>query len=177
MRMQIEIELEEHIFHCSFRNSPDGLQISIDQTPIELRIILKDNRCLELEINQGRKVLYFVEKASETNVLIGGFSFAVRSNSVLSQVRIEREKSLVQQSFQNLICADLFGKVLNLHKTTGDVVQKGEVLLTLESMKTEIHVLSPANARIKKVHVKEGESVIEKQLLFELEEIMPVAGS
>jgi len=37
-------------------------------------------------------------------------------------------------------------------------------------MKTEIHVLCPVDARVKKTHVKEGNAVVEKQLLVELEE-------
>ncbi len=176
MRSQMEVILEDRVFNCSFRDNPESLQISIDETPFRIKIICKDDRRLELEIKRQTHVFYFVEKADETIVLFGGFSFAVRSNSVLSQVRIERKKSLVQQSFQNLIYADLFGKVLNITGTAGDEVRKGEVLLTLESMKTEIHVLSPADARIKKIHVKPGEPVIEKQLLLELEEILQVAG-
>jgi len=37
-------------------------------------------------------------------------------------------------------------------------------------MKTEIHVLCPFDARVKKTYVKEGNAVVEKQLLVELEE-------
>jgi biotin carboxyl carrier protein len=123
-------------------------------------------------MNGHKHEFYCVKKELETSVLYDVFSFGVRSNSVISQVKIEREKSFVKQSFQNLIYADLFGKVLNLNLVNGNQVHKGELLLTLESMKTEIHVLSPSDARIKKVHVKAGEPVIERQLLLELEEIV-----
>jgi len=89
----------------------------------------------------------------------------------MKQAVVNRNKLRPEKVFQNLICADLFGKVLKLNISEGDVVQSGQVLLTLESMKTEIHVLCPVNARVKKTHVKEGNAVVEKQLLVELEEI------
>ena len=57
---------------------------------------------------------------------------------------------------------------MNLNINEGDVVQSGQILLTLESMKTEIHVLCPVNARVKKIHVEEGNAVVERQLLMEL---------
>ena len=113
---------------------------------------------------------HVVEKAAETIVHFQGFSFAARSNSVMSQVKIQTKKSGIYQNFQNLICADLFGKVLHLNATVGEAVSKGQTLLTMESMKTEIHVLSPTQARIRKIHVKTGETVAEKQVLIELEE-------
>jgi biotin carboxyl carrier protein len=37
-------------------------------------------------------------------------------------------------------------------------------------MKTEIHVLCPVDAQIKKIHIAEGNAVTEKQLLVELEQ-------
>ena len=123
-----------------------------------------------MTVNGALERIHVVEKAVETIIHFQGFPFAVRSNSILSQVQIQTKKSGIQQNFQNLICADLFGKVLHLNATVGEAVSKGQTLLTLESMKTEIHVLSPTQARIRKIHVKTGETVAEKQVLIELEE-------
>ena len=80
-----------------------------------------------------------------------------------------RKNGNEQKIFQNLICADLFGKVLKLNRCEGEEVHAGQILLTLESMKTEIHVLCPVDARVKKIYVKEGNAVVEKQLLIELQ--------
>jgi biotin carboxyl carrier protein len=112
-----------------------------------------------------------MEEETQTQIISGGFSFALRSNLVRNQVRPMRKNGNEQKIFQNLICADLFGKVLKLNRCEGDVVHAGQILLTLESMKTEIHVLCPVDARVKKIYVKERNAVVEKQLLVELEEI------
>ena len=122
--------------------------------------------CIDNEVN----CFYVVDGEATSTIVFGGFSFVVRSNLFLKQAVVNRNKLRPEKVFQNLICADLFGKVLKLNISEGDVVQSGQILLTLESMKTEIHVLCPVNARVKKTHVKEGNAVVEKQVLVELEE-------
>lgn len=59
---------------------------------------------------------------------------------------------------------------MKINVRQGDHVVRGQVLLTLESMKTEIHVSCSSEAIIKKIYIKEGETVTERQLLIELEE-------
>jgi acetyl/propionyl-CoA carboxylase alpha subunit len=166
---QIQVEVDQTIIPVSFRNE-NKLKIEIQEKSFEAEVLNREQNLLEIKIDGALERFHLVEKASETIVHFQGFSFAVRSNSVLSQVQIQGKKSGIQQNFQNLICADLFGKVLHLNVTIGAAVSKGQTLLTLESMKTEIHVLSPTQARIKKIHVKTGETVAEKQVLIELEE-------
>lgn len=125
---------------------------------------------MEFEINNRMELFYVLENETATTILCDGFSFDLRSNLFLNQVILNRKNKASEKVFQNLICADLFGKVLKINRCEGDLVQSGQILLTLESMKTEIHVLCPVEARIKKVHVKEGNAVIERQLLVELVE-------
>ncbi len=167
---QIEVNIDGAIIPVSFRKEGEKLRIEIQYNIFEVEILKREQNLLELTVNGALERIHVVEKAVETIIHFQGFPFAVRSNSILSQVQIQTKKSGIQQNFQNLICADLFGKVLHLNATVGEAVSKGQTLLTLESMKTEIHVLSPTQARIKKIHVKTGETVAEKQVLIELEE-------
>lgn len=166
---QIQVEIERTIIPVSFRIQ-EKLKVEIQDKSFEVEVLNREQNLLELMVDGTLGRFYVVEKATETIVHFQGFSFVARSNSVLSQVQIQTKKSGIYQNFQNLICADLFGKVLHLNATVGEAVSKGQTLLTLESMKTEIHVLSPTQARIRKIHVKTGETVAEKQVLIELEE-------
>jgi acetyl/propionyl-CoA carboxylase alpha subunit len=164
---QVQVEMEQTIIPVSFRIQ-EKLKIEIQEKSFDIEVLNRGQNLLELMVDGTLERFHVVEKATEAIVHFQGFSFAARSNSVFAQVQIQSKKSRIQQNFQNLICADLFGKVLHLNATVGEAVSKGQTLLTLESMKTEIHVLSPAQARIKKIHVKTGETVAEKQLLIEL---------
>ena len=154
---QIQVEIEQTIIPVSFRIQ-EILKIEIQDKSFEVEVLNREQNLLELMVDGTLERFHFVEKATETIVHFQGFSFAARSNSVLSQVQIQTKKSGIYQNFQNLICADLFGKVLHLNATVGEAVLKGQTLLTLESMKTEIHVLSPTQARIRKILVKTGEN-------------------
>jgi acetyl/propionyl-CoA carboxylase alpha subunit len=167
---QIQVEIEQTVIPVSFRIQ-EKLKVEIQDKSLEVEILNREQNLLELMVGGTLERFHVVEKAAETIVHFQGFSFTARSNSVLSQVQIQTKKSGIYQNFQNLICADLFGKVLKLNRCEGDVVHAGQILLTLESMKTEIHVLCPVDARVKKIYVKERNAVVEKQLLVELEEI------
>lgn len=166
---KIQVEIDETIISVSFRVQ-EKLKIEIQDKGFEVEVFGPVNNLLELKINGALEHFHIIEKENETIVHFREFSFAVRSSSLLSQVQIQTKKSGIQQSFQNLICADLFGRVLHLNATAGEAVTKRQILLTLESMKTEIHVLSQSNARVKKINVKAGDTVAEKQVLIELEE-------
>ena len=61
------------------------------------------------------------------------------------------------------------GLVLRIDRKPGDVVKAGDVLLILEAMKMENVIKSPAEGKVKLIHVAEGDTVAKKQLLIELE--------
>ncbi|MFA5328908.1 MAG: biotin carboxylase N-terminal domain-containing protein [Prolixibacteraceae bacterium] len=132
--------------------------------------ITENGNLLELEINGQPESFYCAAKTDKTVVCFCGFSFSLQSNLFLNQVVLNRKNAEVKKVFQNLICADLFGKVLKLNVRSGETVKTGQILLTLESMKTEIHVLSPVDGKVKTIHVAAGKTVTEKQLLVELQE-------
>jgi acetyl/propionyl-CoA carboxylase alpha subunit len=168
MMPQLDVVFEGKSYPAYVENTNAGMRVQVGPKKVEAVLLHRAGKLLGLGMDGQKEVFYCTEKDNVTCILFQGFSFAVRSNAVRAEARVESKKSVIQQNFQNLICADLFGMVLNLNVTVGEEVRKGQVLLTLESMKTEIHVLSPANGRIKQLHVISGQSVAEKQLLVEI---------
>ncbi len=173
--IEVSVDGEKQI--CRFGSDSFGQVFRINRLEYQVSVIQMNGSLLELKINQESEIFYCLEEETHTMIICGGFPFELRSHLLTNQVLPIRKNSSTEKVFQNLICADLFGKVLKLNISEGEIVQAGQILLTLESMKTEIHVLCPVDARLKKTHVKEGNVVIEKQLLVELEEILPAAGS
>jgi acetyl/propionyl-CoA carboxylase alpha subunit len=168
---QFEVIVEDEMFKGVIESNVKSFLISIGNHKHCVLVGQKGKNSLDIQIGGEKKSFYFIENKEETNVVSDVYSFRVRSNLFMNEVKLNNKKETSGELFQNLICADLFGKVLKLNISEGDVIQSGEILLTLESMKTEIHVICPANSRVKKVHVKVGNTVTEKQLLVELEEI------
>jgi 3-methylcrotonyl-CoA carboxylase alpha subunit len=165
---QIEVIVDGEKFNCNIESGELQQIFRINQQEYTVSAIVMEGNTIKMEIDQHAETFYCLENENQTEVFLNGFSFLLRSNSLMSQVLLNRKNTGQDKIFQNLICADLFGKVLKLNISKGDEVQAGHILLTLESMKTEIHVLCPVNARVKKIHVEEGTMVVEKQLLVEL---------
>ncbi|KAA1262354.1 Glutaconyl-CoA decarboxylase subunit gamma [Rubripirellula obstinata] len=67
------------------------------------------------------------------------------------------------------ISSPMAGVVLSVAVTEGQGVTRDQVLLTLEAMKMENQIIAPADATVKTISVKAGDSVTEGQLMMELE--------
>jgi acetyl-CoA carboxylase biotin carboxyl carrier protein len=65
--------------------------------------------------------------------------------------------------------AELAANVWKVLASQGQRVQADETLMILESMKMEIPVTAPSAGTVKRIHVKEGDTVQEGQVLAELE--------
>ena len=62
------------------------------------------------------------------------------------------------------------GKVLSVKVKEGSVVSAGDGLVIVEAMKMENLLLAPGKAKIKKIHVKEGDRLESGALLISFEE-------
>ncbi len=67
------------------------------------------------------------------------------------------------------VTAELTGNLWKLVVTEGQQVAADETLMIMESMKMEIPVTSPKAGKVTKIHVKEGQTVQEGQLLAEVD--------
>jgi acetyl-CoA carboxylase biotin carboxyl carrier protein len=65
--------------------------------------------------------------------------------------------------------AELAGNLWKIVVSEGQAVDTDQTLMILESMKMEIPVTSPRPGRVAKIHVTEGQTVQEGQLLAELD--------
>ncbi len=67
------------------------------------------------------------------------------------------------------IKSPLPGSIVKVMVAAGDSVKKGDVLLTMESMKMENQVLAEADGTVMSVRVKAGDSVMQDDVLIEFE--------
>ena len=65
--------------------------------------------------------------------------------------------------------AELAGNLWRIVVKVGQQVGADETLMILESMKMEIPINAPAAGRVAKIHVKEGQTVQEGELLADLD--------
>ncbi len=67
------------------------------------------------------------------------------------------------------IKAPLPGSIVKIVAKEGQAVKRGELLLTMESMKMENNILAEKDCTIRKIHVKEGQNVMQDDLLVDIE--------
>lgn len=66
------------------------------------------------------------------------------------------------------LAAEVTGLIWKIEKHVGDVVNAGDVLVILESMKMELPLEAPVGGKIAEVRCKEGQSVSEGDVLVVL---------
>lgn len=91
---------------------------------------------------------------------------------VRSTIPVQRKESKIKKNVSSratLIKAPLPGLILKIHKQTGEEVKKGDTILIMEAMKMENNVLAEKDGIISAIKVKEGENVLQNDILAEIE--------
>lgn len=68
-----------------------------------------------------------------------------------------------------VVKAPLPGSILRINIKEGDEVNRGDILLVMEAMKMENNIYSEVKGRIKSIKVQPGQSVLQGDLLMEVE--------
>jgi len=112
---------------------------------------------------------YVRESDDEWQVLLRGRLYPAR-------VEDEREKRLraaagggVAETGEFNLKAPMPGLVVAVPVSEGQDVQKGDVLLILESMKMQNELKAPRDGKVSRIKVKVGESVEQKQALLSVQ--------
>ncbi len=131
---------------------------SVSGQPVYSLIV--DGKSYEAYVYQGED--------NHWQVLLRGRLFPVA-------VEDEREKRLkaagggVAESGEFLLKAPMPGLVVATPVKDGDKVEKGQVLVVLESMKMQNELKAPRAGTVSRVRIKAGESVEQKQTLLSLQ--------
>ncbi len=102
-----------------------------------------------------------------------GYQVLVHGSLYLARVEDERERRLraalagaVPENREFHLKAPMPGLVVTVPVNEGQVVEKGDVLLILESMKMQNELKSPRAGKVSRVRIKAGDSVEQKQTLL-----------
>ncbi|MBI3153046.1 MAG: acetyl-CoA carboxylase biotin carboxyl carrier protein subunit [Chloroflexi bacterium] len=79
-------------------------------------------------------------------------------------------KQGVRHDYAGGLIAPMPGQVRSVAVGVGDVVKKGQTLLTMEAMKMEIRIQALKDGRVTALHVAQGQTVEREQILIEVED-------
>lgn len=104
-------------------------------------------------------------------IKVNGVEYKFSLESIFSYVRRGMINSDANKIDENNIIAPMPGKIVDLFLAEGDLVNKGEPILTLEAMKMQNEITANCNGVIRKIKVQTGQSVMKDELLVEIQSI------
>jgi biotin carboxyl carrier protein len=104
-------------------------------------------------------------------VKVNGVEYRFSIDSLFSYIRRGMLNSDSNKINENNIIAPIPGKITDLFLAEGDLVNKGEPILSLEAMKMQNEICATCNGVIRKIKVQQGQSVMKDELLVEISSI------
>jgi len=136
--------------------------LTLGHKTIHAEILHSENGKLDLLIDGKRVTAYVSSDDAKRWVTVNGQTF------VLTKSSGARRSGHGHQHAAGELTAPMPGQVRAVNVSEGDAVTKGQTLLLLEAMKMEIRVQSPQAGVVKKLLVKQGQTVEREQILIEI---------
>lgn len=119
------------------------------------------NRKYQAEITEKNQNKY--------TVLLNGISYSFSIESPISYKRKKYLEKQKEKSKTEAIIAPMPGKIVDLLVEENTEIKEGEPILILEAMKMQNEINSHVTGKIKKILVKQNDSVAKDEVLLEIE--------
>jgi biotin carboxyl carrier protein len=113
-------------------------------------------------------VTYVAENEGKYHVSVGGRQYSIARASGAAKRRSTAGGALKDEE---IVAAPMPGVIVKVPVAEGEVVKADAVLVVVESMKMENNIRAQGEARVKRVRVKQGDSVNFGSPLVELEPV------
>lgn len=158
----MKITFDTQTLELTPSGSGKSYRVDIGSKTVDVEIIRAKDGQLELLIDGQRVTAYVSSNNAKHWVTVNGQTF------VLTKSTGARRRGAGQDHASEL-AAPMPGQVRGVNVGEGDTVTKGRTLLVLEAMKMEIRIQAPRDGIVKKLYVKQGQTVEREQILVEIE--------
>jgi biotin carboxyl carrier protein len=135
---------------------------ALDDKTVAVQVLRADNGRMDLLITGERVSAHVSSDGAKRWVTINGHTLILTKTS--------GAKRGVRHDHAGGLIAPMPGQVRSVAVSVGDVVKKGQTLLTMEAMKMEIRIQALKDGTVKTLHVAQGQTVEREQILIEMEE-------
>lgn len=135
--------------------------LTLDSKMIHAEVLHSENGKLDLLIDGKRVMAYVSSDNAKRWVTVNGQTFVLTKSS-------GARKGGHSHHAAGELTAPMPGQVRAVNVSEGDAVTKGQTLLVLEAMKMEIRIHAPRDGVVKKLLVKQGQTVEREQILIEI---------
>ena len=111
---------------------------------------------------------YVYPNEGDWQVLLLGRSYSVKIEDEREKRLQASEAGLASPGQEFILKAPMPGLAIAVQVTEGQQVEKGQILIILESMKMQNELRAPYSGMVVRLRIKDGESVQQKQILLNL---------
>ncbi len=160
--MKLSFDFDSQSFPVNVTPSGKSYRLTIEDNAVDVVILQAKAGKLDLLIDGKQVTAYVSSDNARRWVTVNGQTFVLTKSSGM------KRKSAGHDHASEL-AAPMPGLVRAVNVNEGDMVIKGQTLLLLEAMKMEIRVQAPKEGVVKKLLVKQGQTVEREQILIEVE--------
>ena len=145
----------------------DGDQIFIDREPVYVGIHFLNENGLFMVEKDDSKQEYHIKPQEDGSLRVT--TRGLQIDAVVEPVK-GRKKRQTEKKDTGSITAPIPGVVMNIFVQQGDIVEKDQVLVVLESMKMLMEFRAPSEGQVEKVSVIKGQKVEKGDLMVRVKE-------
>ncbi len=151
-------------------------KIQVNETDANWDISIAEDGCeeraycfLKSDFQKVERAISFLFKDSSylVDVVGEGNEYTVFTRGSFRSIKIYNQESLLHESLKKVgqlgatdkLVAGMPGKVVKILVTDGDEVKANQAIVIMEAMKMENEMRATIDTKIKRVHVKEGQSI------------------
>jgi biotin carboxyl carrier protein len=142
----------------------DSYRLTIGAETVKVEVLQAKDGKLDLLIDGERLTAYVSSDHAKRWVTIRGQTIVLTKSSAV------RGRAHGGHHAAGELTAPMPGQVRAVNVSEGEAVTKGQTLLVLEAMKMEIRIHAPQAGIVKKLFVKQGQTVEREQMLIEVDE-------
>ena len=163
--MKFSFEQNSQTFSVDLTPSGSGksYRATIGDKAVDIEIIHSENGKLDLLIDGKHVTAYVSFDNAKRWVTLNGQTFVLTKGSAGTR------RSGGKQDHAGELTAPMPGQVRAVNVSGGDTVTKSQTLLVIEAMKMEIRIHASRDGKVKKLFVKQGQTVERDQVLIEIE--------
>ena len=168
---KVKVRFQTNVYEVGFRKNQNNWFYTFSGEEYNVQIVDKEKNCIGIS-HEGNyyQVYWSFTPDGRTSLEIEGFQYVVETPDLLRTASVKRmENDALDIPSNGHIRSPLHGRVVKINVLENTKINRGDVLLVIESMKTENHIIAPQSGYIKTIHVSEGHQVKDNMLLIELE--------
>ncbi len=150
--------------------NPFSEEIIINNKKTDIKIFESDDGFTYLLYKNKKYLVEITEKSqNKYTVMINGVSYSFTVESPISYMRKKYlDKQQVQSRIEK-INAPMPGKIIELLVEENSEIKEGEPIAILEAMKMQNEISSHVSGKVKKIYVRQDDSVAKDELILEIE--------